>query len=199
MRTSWIAEAANVFAEFDLSQLVTLDADNYKLVALEKGTPDQPGGMLVRIREQSQTEGGYGIEIVDLGIRRLGVPDGVTISAFNRMEADRNAEVDRLMSEGLSIADSMIGEAESKKTIIIAEAQAQAKKIRGQGDAEAARHYVSFLEHPELANFLRRLETLRITLNPRTTIVLDSDSPPYNLLLTGPKVNDRTDVDAGEK
>lgn len=195
MRTSWIPESANVFAEYNLGQLVTLDTDNFKLRELELGS----GGMLNRLRKVSQGEGGYGIEIVDLGIQRLGVPDGVTESVFERMKADRQAEVDRLISEGQSVAVSKTGQADSQRTIILARAQARAKKIMGQGDAEAAKYYAEFLKHPELANFLRRLETLRNTLNHRTTIVLDSASPPFNLLLSGPKVNDPTNVNADEK
>jgi len=196
MRSSWLAPTSNMFAEYNFSELITLDPAKFKLKALEKGIEGDTNSnsMLARVRKEAQPEeedkdgkSGYGVEIVDLGIRRLGVPDRVTESVFNRMRADREAEVGKLMSEGSSVATIKIGAAKSQADIRMAEAQAEEKRIKGEGDAEAAGYYASFLNNPELANFLRRLETLRKTLSKRTTIVLDSKSPPYELLLTGPE------------
>ena len=126
------------------------------------------------------------MEIVDLGIRQLGVPGPVTESVFNRMKEEREAVVRTLQADGQSQADSIIGQAKGQATRIKAEAEAKARAIEGQGDAEAAQYYAAFLENPALANFLRRLETLRKTLSERTTLVLDSETPPYNLLTVGP-------------
>lgn len=184
---SWVTESAKVFAEYDLGELVTLDRSQFKLAAVEKGVDGQ-GGMLKRIRDKTYDGDGYGIEIVDLGIRQLGVPDSVTQSVFNRMKEERDAVVRTLQAEGQSQADSIVGKAKGKATRIKAEAEAKARAIEGQGDAEAAQYYAAFLENPTLANFLRRLETLRKTLSDRTTLVLDSETPPYNLLTVGPEV-----------
>ncbi len=186
----WIADATKIFGEYDLGQLITLDPSRFKLTALEKGGSGGKSGMLERIRKQAQSKGGYGIEIVDLGISRLGVPDKVSKSVFTRMQTDRQAEVRRLTADGQREADSIIGDAKSQAKIIKADAQAKAKYIEGQGDAQAAAYYSAFLAHPELADFLRRLETLRKTLSKRSTIILDSQSPPYNLLLQGAKLGD---------
>jgi len=185
---AWISEATNVFAEYNLGELVTADEDKFKLTALEKGQAGQVGGMLERIREKSQAESGYGIDVIDVGIKRLGIPDSVSESVFSRMREERQAVVKTLLSEGKSQAASMVGEAESKATIIKAQAKAKAKEIEGRGDAEAAQYYAKFLDHPELANFLRKLETLRKTLSKRTTMVLDKDTPPYKMMVTGPEI-----------
>ncbi len=182
---SWVTESTNVFAEYDLGQLVTLDQDAFKLASVEKGD-DGKGGMLKRIRDKANAGEGYGMEIVDLGIRQLGVPGPVTESVFNRMKEEREAVVRTLQADGQSQADSIIGQAKGQATRIKAEAEAKARAIEGQGDAEAAQYYAAFLENPALANFLRRLETLRKTLSERTTLVLDSGTPPYNLLTEGP-------------
>jgi modulator of FtsH protease HflC len=184
-----VTESTNVFAEYDLGELVTLDRDKFKLAAVEKGpNSDGEGGMLKRIREKAYAGDGYGIEIVDLGIRQLGVPDSVTESVFNRMREERDAVVRTLQADGQSQADSIVGQAKGQATRIKAEAEAKARAIEGQGDAEAAQYYSAFLENPTLANFLRRLETLRKTLSERTTLILDSETPPYNLLTEGPDV-----------
>ena len=187
---AWVSAAKNVFTEYDLSELISLGAENFRLGQVEKSSAGSRGaGMLERVRENAAAGGGYGVEIVDLGIRQFGVPDPVTEKVFARMIAEREAEQRTLIAEGESRAASIVGEAKSKETIIKADAEAQAKLLEGQGDAEAAEYYARFLAHPELANFLRRLETLRTTLNDRTTIILDNQSPPYDLLTTGAKLD----------
>lgn len=185
-----MADACHVFTEYNLSQLVTLDRSNFKLPLVEKGDADagEVGGMLKRIRGKVAEKGGYGIEIVDIGIKRLGVPDQVTQAVFARMTEERMAEAAVLTSEGQAEADSIKGKAESEAEKILAQAKAKAREIEGQGDAEAAQYYAKFLAQPSLALFLRKLETLRTTLSDRTTITLDGQSPPYNMLLHGPNV-----------
>ena len=183
-----MADACHVFTEYNLSQLVTLDQANFKLGLIEKGdgANGQVGGMLGRIREKVSEKGGYGIEIVDIGLKHMGVPDSVTTAVFARMNKERTAEAESLRSEGAAEATSIMGLAEGEARKIMAQAKAKEREIKGQGDAEAAQYYAKFLEHPSLAMFLRKLETLRTTLSDRTTLTLDSHSPPYNLLLEGP-------------
>ncbi len=179
----WKDRTYNLFAEYNFGELITLDKEKFKLFDLERGSDS----MLSRVRAAMQ-EDNYGVEIVDVGISRLGVPDNVTESVFERMSADRQAVVTELMSQGDKYAKTMTGDAESKATIIKATAEAEAKSIRGEGDALAAESYSTFLKNPELANFLRRLETLRNTLNSRTTIILDKSTPPYQLMIDGPAI-----------
>ena len=188
---NWISEGTNVFAEYNLGELVTLDKARFKLAVIEKGQDGQTKGMIERIREKSPNKD-YGIEIIDLGIRKLGVPDSVCQSVFDRMKEERQAVVLALKSAGESQAASIMGDARRDATFITAEAQAKAKSIRGQGDSEAAVHYAKFLANSELANYLRKLETLRTTLNNRTTLILNNESPAYELLRTGPEITSET-------
>jgi membrane protease subunit HflC len=185
----WVSSAKNIFAEYNLGQMITLDTVSFQLDTLERGQDGQQDSLLKRLRESVATGGNYGIEIIDVGLRQFGVPDEVTPQVFERIKKGREAIVASSVSEGNSLAKSIMGEAESEATKIVAGAQARAKSIKGEGDAEAAEYYAEFLAHPELANFLRRLETLRITLSERATIVIDSDSPPYNLLKKGPQID----------
>ncbi len=188
IRKSWIADAKNIITEYNFNELITTNPDKFKLPELEKGTGDKIGGMLGRMIEKTSQENGYGIKIADVGIRRLGIPDQVTESVFNRMRADREAVVVTRTSEGKKIADETLGNAKSQATIINAEAVSKARQIEAEGDAEAAQYYAKFLEHPQLANFLRKLETLRKTLSKRTTLVLDKNSAPYSLIQDGPEL-----------
>jgi len=184
----WLADAANLITSYNLGELVTVDPKKFKLPDLEKGKSGEKGGMLEHLRKKVTGERDYGIKIIDLGIKRLGVPDSVSAKVFERMIADRQAVVTTLHAEGDSEATSIVGEAQSRATGIKAEAQAQAKDIMGQGDAKAAQYYGTFLENPQLSNYLRKLETLRKTLSKRTTVVLDSDTPPYELLQKQPHI-----------
>ena len=178
---TWISQAANVFARYDLDELVTVNAEKFKLADIEKG-------MQAQIAAQAGSEGGYGVEVIDLGISRLGVPDSVSKSVFDRMVADREAEVARLESDGKRRAESITSKAEAEAMKIVAEAQAMAREIEGQGDAMAAESYPEFLADADLANFLRKLATLRKTLSKRTTVVIDADTAPYGLLKEGPEI-----------
>jgi len=102
------------------------------------------------------------------------------------MISDRDKESRTLIAQGESDAVSIKGAADGEADQIRAEAQAQAENIRAQGDAQAADYYEMFSVNPEFANFLRKLQTLTKTLNERTTLILDSDSPAYQLFKAGP-------------
>ena len=65
---------------------------------------------------------------------------------------------------------------------LLTDAEAKAKTIRAEGDAEAARHYEVFKANPELAAFLRKLDSLRRIMKSRTTLVLDTGAAPFDLL-----------------
>jgi len=188
---SWLAEGTrSVFSQYNLGELVTLDQAKFKLSEMERGKEGEAGGILEQVREKARGEGEgkeYGIVIVDIGIKKLGVSDTVTQSVFKRMEQERMAVIRTLEAEGDSEAKSIVGKANGTRAKIVAEAESKAKAIRGEGDAKAAEYYSEFLTNPELANFLRKLDTLRKTLTNRTTIVLDQNSPAYDLLTEGPE------------
>ena len=189
-----ISNAINVFAEYRFSELVTLERERFKLFEVGRGGrgAEGPGGMFERIRRDAGSAD-FGVEIVDVGITQLGVPDSVTEEIFNRVIGERQAEVRRLAAEGQGRAASIIGQAEGEATRIKAEAEAEARKFEGEGDAAAAAHYAKFLEHPSLADFLRKLDTLRKTLSEQTTIVIDADSPAFEMMIAGPHVGGDAD------
>ncbi|MCH9022964.1 MAG: hypothetical protein IID32_09380, partial [Planctomycetes bacterium] len=83
-----ISSAINVFTEYRFSELVTLDQEAFKLSEVERGTTGS-GGMFERINTVAKEN--YGVEIVDVGIKQLGVPDSVTEVVFTRVIAERQA------------------------------------------------------------------------------------------------------------
>jgi len=142
--------------------------------------------MLAELREGVKDD--YGIEIKALGIKRLKVSEDVSKDVFERMRAERNRRTVATIAEGQATAKKIESDAKSMETVLLAVAEARAQAIRGAGDAEAAKYYKLLEEDPELAMFLRDVETLKKVLEKRSTIVLSGDSEPFNLLKKMPDI-----------
>jgi membrane protease subunit HflC len=165
-----------ILGRHSLSELISTEAGQTSMRDIEEE-------MLEHLRATAMAE--YGIEVVDLGFRHLGFPEAVSLKVFERMRAERARKSERYLAEGAREAQRIRSAADREVSDILARAQAEAKGIRGRGDEEAAMHYAVFRENPELAAFLRKLEALRTTLSNDTTLVLDTQTPPYDLLRPG--------------
>ncbi|MEE8384880.1 MAG: protease modulator HflC, partial [Dehalococcoidia bacterium] len=126
----------------------------------------------------------YGIDIVGVGIKRLGIPESVTKEVFTRMKEDRQKTIKQLTAEGEAEAKKIRADALEVSKKILARAEAYAKTIEGQGDAEAAKYYKVFAENRELSGFLKKLETVRKIFEAgQITLVMDADDfVPFDLL-----------------
>ena len=158
-----------------LSHLVNVDPAEMKFAAIEK---EFLGG----IREQAIKN--YGIEIVTVGIKRLGIPETVTKEVFDRMKEDRQATIKELTSEGLSKGQEIRVTAEEIANKILSRADAYAKQIEAQGDAIAASYNREFMKDQKLSNLLKTKETLlKILENGQSTLVLDANQFEFLKLL----------------
>jgi len=135
--------------------------------------------------------GDYGIEIKTLGIKQLKISEDVSKDVFGRMSAERNRKTEATIAQGQAEATRIRTDADSKKTELLAVAEARAKAIRGQGDAEAAKYYKMLEEDPELAMFLRDLEALKKILSKRSTFVVSTDIEPFKWLREIPDIKPR--------
>lgn len=164
-----------VLRQHPLSALVNVDPKEMKLVDIEKS-------FLSGIQNSASQK--YGIEIVSVGIKRLGLPESVTKDVFARMKEDRQKEIKRLTAEGDTEATKIRSASEEISRKIVARAEAYAKMLEGQGDAEAAKHYAIFEKNPKLSSFLKKLEAVeRILQSGQMTLVLDADKfIPFDLL-----------------
>ena len=127
----------------------------------------------------------YGIEVKHLGFKHLGFPEAVSQKVFARMKAERNRKSEKYRAEGKRDAQKIRSEADLAVSDKLTAAQADAKRIRAEGDRVAAGYYSVFRANPELAAFLRKLDSLRETLSKKTTLILDTNTPPYDLFLPG--------------
>lgn len=130
----------------------------------------------------------YGIEIKTFGIRQLKISEDVSKDVFERMRAERNRRTEATIAQGNAEATRIKADADSKKTELLAAAEARAKAIKGQGDAEAAKYYKLLKKDPEFAMFLRDIETLKKVLEKRSTIVFSADTEPFKLLKQIPEL-----------
>jgi membrane protease subunit HflC len=166
----------NVLPQHALAEIVNIDSGKARLAEIEKAilAMAQP-----RARQQ------YGIEIVDIGFKHVGFPEQVTQKVFARMRAEREKRAQEYLSIGLREAQRIRAVADREASDTVAKAQADSKRIRAEGDEQAAKSYAVFQESPELAAFLRKLDALRLTLSEKTTLVVDTNTPPYDLFLKG--------------
>ena len=155
------------------SNLVNVDASELRLEQIEKQIFDA-------VVPEAQDR--YGIDMKFIGIRRVGLPEAITASVFDRMRAERQALADRYRSEGEGEAIKIRAEADSQRDTLLAGAEADAKRTRAEGDAAAAEFYKVFEKDPSLAMFLRKLEVLEETLKEKSTVVLSADTEPFDLL-----------------
>ena len=125
----------------------------------------------------------YGIEVVDVRIRRVDLPSENEASIYARMEAERNRKANMFRSEGEEEAQKIRATTERDKTVILADAYKISQEIRGEGEAKALDIYASsFSKDPKFYEFVRTLETYEKVIDKKTTLVLPGDSKLFKEL-----------------
>ena len=125
----------------------------------------------------------YGIEVIDVRIRRVDLPRENEASIYARMEAERKRQANKFRSEGEEEAQKIRAATDRDKTVLLAEAYKTSQQIRGEGEAEALDIYaVSFSKDPEFYEFIRTLETYEKVIDKKTTLVLPGDSKLFKIL-----------------
>ncbi len=130
----------------------------------------------------------FGIEIVDVRIRRADLPAEVLSSVFARMQAERERIGKQYRAEGEERAALTRAESDRDATIILAEAYNESQGLRGEGDAEATSIYAqAFNQDPEFYAFLRSLEAYQKFLPQDSTLVLSTESELFKYIVS-PKI-----------
>ena len=129
----------------------------------------------------------WGIEIVDVRITRADYVDTITESVYRRMEAERKRVANELRSTGAAEGEKIRADADRQREVTIANAYRDAQKIKGEGDAEAARIYAeAFGRDPQFAQFYRSLEAYKIIFNKKgDMMVIDPQSTEFFKSLRG--------------
>lgn len=119
-----------------------------------------------------------GIEVLDVRVKRVDLPEEVSGSVYQRMEAERKRVANELRSQGAGAAEKIRADADKQREVIIAEAYREAQKTKGEGDAKAAEIYAAaYGKNPEFYAFYRSLEAYRNSFrNKSDVLVLQPDS-----------------------
>ncbi len=121
-----------------------------------------------------------GVDIVDVRLKRVELPQEVSESVFRRMDAERKSVASELRSQGFSDGEKIRAEADKEREIIIAEAYKDAQRIKGEGDRKASAIYAqAFNENPEFYSFYRSLEAYRAGFKNKSDVLVMEPSSDF--------------------
>ncbi|OGQ85196.1 MAG: HflC protein [Desulfobacula sp. RIFOXYA12_FULL_46_16] len=129
------------------------------------------------VQQASEKLKEFGIELVDVKIKRINYIDNVRQAVYERMIAERKQIAEKYRAEGAGEASNIRGEKEKELQVIKSQAYREAQKIKGDADAEAARIYASaYGADPEFYSFVKSLEVYKESLKKDTTLILSTSS-----------------------
>lgn len=120
----------------------------------------------------------WGIDVVDVRITRIDYVEAITESVFKRMVAERQRVANELRSTGAAEGEKIRADADRQREVTVANAYRDAQKVKGEGDAEAARTFAeAFGRDPQFAQFYRSLDAYKASFNKKSDVmVLDPSS-----------------------
>ena len=134
-------------------------------------------------RESATATKPYGIEVVDVRLKRVDLPQNNEQSIYRRMQAERIRQANKFRSEGEEESQKIKASTDKDKTIILANAYKEAEEVKGEGEAKAVDIYArAFSKDPDFYEFYRTLETYKIILDKKTTLVLPTNSKLFDIL-----------------
>ena len=163
-----------IVGKYSLSDFVNADVKQLKF--------DQIENEIEQTVQDELSTNACGMTLEFLGFKKIGLPETVTETVFDRMKADRQVLISQAESDGKAQAEIIESAADRQAANTIANAEATAIRIKAEGEAEAAKTTLPiFQENPDLANFLLRLDALKASLNQKSTLIFDERTPPFDL------------------
>ncbi|MCG3131020.1 MAG: hypothetical protein FLDDKLPJ_01795 [Phycisphaerae bacterium] len=171
------------FGQRDYSELVSLRPT---AIGGETGTATADSlrtieaAILARLKVRTADSG---VEILAFGIKRLGLPQGVTNSIFDSMRAAQERKANTYTKEGEALAQKITSEAEAARQRILSAVSLRVSKIENEGQQKVSSYYKEFEEHPELRIFLDNLAAMKRAFATRTTLIFDTTGLPFSVFL----------------
>jgi membrane protease subunit HflC len=139
---------------------------------------DDRGALMSKVREQLEQEAkDFGIEVVDVRIRRADLPEQNSQAVYQRMQTERQREAAEFRAQGSELAQTIRARADAEVTVLLADAQAKADAIRGDGDGERNRIFAeAFGRDPDFFAFYRAMQAYEQGLRGDTRMLLKPDS-----------------------
>ena len=172
LRTAVIAHKQAVIGRRAFDEFVSTDPNDRKLHEIE----DE-----IRRLVAADVLPAYGIQVVDFGIKTLGVPESTTTSIFESMKSHEQNKAGRYHAEGEARANDILANAKAARERILAAARQKVAEIEAEAQQVVSSYYKEFDQHPELRIYLDKLRTIAKALRSRTTIVLPTVQPPFDV------------------
>lgn len=136
------------------------------------------------MEQASSSSDELGIEIVDVRVKQINLPTEVSNSIFQRMRAERAAVAREHRSEGQEQADIIRADIDARVTIMLADAERNARQLRGEGDAQAAQIYAdTYSKNPDFYSFLRSMDAYKASFNSKQDVlVIEPDSEFFRFM-----------------
>ena len=181
---SFVSAAMHIISSnFELTDLVNMDASRVKLDGFESQLREQVAQRMLDT---------YGIDIRQVGVERMTLPDETLAATVSRMRAERETVAAERTAEGLRQAAAIRADADREAREVVATAREQAAKTEADAQQAAARIYgKAYSADPELYTTLRSLDTISQVVNRNTSVVLRTDAAPFRVLVDGPAVGGR--------
>jgi membrane protease subunit HflC len=176
---SFVGAAMHITSSnFELTDLVNVDRNKVQLDAFERQLREQIAPRMLQV---------YGVEIRQVGIERMTLPDETLTATVARMRAERETVAAERTAEGLRQAAAIRADADRDARQVVALAREQAAKIEAGAQQEAARTYAeAYRADPSLYATLRDLDAISKVVGRNTTFVLRTDAAPFKVLVDGP-------------
>ncbi len=173
------SQLGSVLGDYQLRHIINTDPEKVRLIEIEAH---------ILNNSNKNVKAKYGIEILQIGIRRLNYPSIVAKAVFNRMQSERDKEAKKYRAEGTEEAAKIEAQADRKASEILARAYKESEIIKGKGDRESIRIYgEAYSRNPELFEFLKSIELYESLLQGKSTLVLSTETDLFRYLTTPKK------------
>ncbi len=178
LRSFVSARMHTIASNFNFSDLVNSNPQLVHIDAFEQQLRTQVAPQVMQT---------YGIEIGQVGLERITLPEGTLAATVNRMAAERQVAAAQATAEGAKRAAQITSDADTYARETVATAQRQAAQTLAAGETAAARVYANaYNANPGLYTTFRSLDTASRIVGPNTTVILRTDSAPFKVLSDGP-------------
>ena len=172
LRTTIITNKHAVTGRHTFSEFVSTDPKERKIRQIEQE---------MKAAVARDTLDQYGVQVVDFGIKKLGLPESVTTAIFESMKSHEEAKAQNYRSEGDAAYAKILADAGAIESRILAEVDHKVADIHREAERIVSEYYKEFDEYPALRIFLDTLRTLRESLKERTTLILTDAQAPWSM------------------
>ena len=176
-------------AEVRLAQSVNNDLrDEFSKRTLSEVISGERNKIMEDLRAKSDADArSIGIEVLDVRLKRVDLAQEINADVYKRMDSERKRVANELRSTGAGEAEKIRADADRQREIILAEAYRDAQKIKGEGDAGAARIYAqAFTKNPEFYSFYRSMEAYRNSFRNKSDVMVLEPSSDFFKYLKNP-------------